>query len=132
MISHSELLWHLNSSKKYKNLKICNAMYTVLTGRVTKSTVVVCMVAQNESNVTKVYGFVSQKRTNTLITVFAFNIYMILSLLTKYWYIFYSLFFFIMNYATSSSNNLHVTVAILVCAGVLIIPGVVITIYVIR
>lgn len=56
-------------------------------------------------------------------------IYMILSLLTKY-LIFLTVFF--PDYASSSSNTLPVTVAILVCACVFIILGVVITICVIR
>lgn len=72
-------------------------------------------------------------KTLSLITVAALYIYMTLSLIKKIIEIFLTVFFpEFEKYAISSSDNLPVTVAILVCACVLIIIGVVITICVIR
>lgn len=107
-----------------------HAVYTVSTRRVTDSTEVVCLTVQKGRDVTGVSA--SHMPTNTLIIVAARYIFMTLSLI-KNIEIFFTVFFpEIEKYAISSSDNLPVTVAILVCACVLIIIGVVITICVIR
>lgn len=109
-----------------------HAANTVSKRRVTDSMAVVCMAVQKGSNVTMVYILypITNKRTNYgRCILHLYDAFII----KKNIEIFFTVFFpDIENYAISSSTNLPVTVGILVCACVLIIIGVVVTICVIR